>query len=92
MASQREKFSFLASTTIVSYSCGLAEAQSFCNCVFSLAEKAFKKLNIKKKLQGVHCEIFLKSWETTVLDKSTMAAKETVLIMYKCVLLAGDPN
>ena len=27
---------------VVSYSCGLAEAQSFCTCVFSLAQTAAK--------------------------------------------------
>ena len=42
MTSQREKFSLLAAITIFSISCGLAEAQSFCTCVFSLAQKAVK--------------------------------------------------
>ena len=42
MASQRQKFSLLSTTITVSYSCGVAEAQTFCNCVFSLAEKAAK--------------------------------------------------
>ena len=30
MASRKEKSSLLAATTLVSYCCGLAEAQSFC--------------------------------------------------------------
>ena len=42
MASQREKSSLSRATTIVSYSHGLAEAQSFCTCVFSLAKKVAK--------------------------------------------------
>ena len=50
MASQREKFSLSAATTIVSYSCGLAEAQSLRACVFSLTEK--RPPNIKKIVRG----------------------------------------
>ena len=33
MALHKEKFSLSAASAIVSYSCGLAEAQSFCTCV-----------------------------------------------------------
>ena len=44
MASQREKFSLSAATTIVGYSCDQAEAQFFCNCAFSFAEKAAEHL------------------------------------------------
>ena len=50
MTSQREKFSLSASTTIFSYFCGLAEAQSFCICVFSLAQKAVKHFKIARGL------------------------------------------
>ena len=52
MVSQREKF-VLSAASIVSYSCGLAEAQSFCTCIFSLAEKAAKHVkNCKESVEN----------------------------------------